>query len=179
MAIVAWNDKIKEWTQGKLGSAGGTSFSVKPVARSSFRVGNLLPTSFKAGAASSSVSGLDGKLNKLNVVKVTSNKPTTVKACGVGQKLVNGKCVGVSVSKTVSAVKKTCPTGYMLVNGVCTRTVTKIAPKAVAVKSASSSKKSSSSRGKYVYSSGTGTVVSGSAKEVAKYGGSKGTFAKR
>ena len=184
MAIKAWNGTIESWLGRSLNSGGNSSFKIGGVNSGSFGVGSIPTSSFKTGA-------------KLKTNKATGG--VISQPCGAGQVMVGGKCVGVNTKKFTLTTKKAsgsiitksnqgivrCPTGYSLVNGVCRKgSSIKVTTKTVVnsnagKKSSSGSKKSSNSSGKYVYSSGTGTRITGTAKEVSKYGGQKGTFAKK
>ena len=175
MAIKAWNPTIKDWIGSPIGSGKKSSFKVGQVNGSSFGIGGTSKSSFKSGVKTNKATG--------------GGKIVSGATCDVGQKLVNGKCVGVNVKASTAALRKvtpaplktTCPTGYSMVNGLCRkRTVTQTSKMVLKSANSGGSKKSSDSGGgQFVYSSGTGTRITGTAKMVSKYGGQKGSFAKK
>lgn len=188
MSVKAWNPTVKAWIGDPVGSAGNvTSFSVGSRTKSSFGVKGTPNSSFKTGLKTSS--------NKATGGGKTVNSGVV---CGVGQVAVAGKCVGVNVKTGTStlrtakpaSLKATCPNGYSLVNGACQKRAVTVSFKTAVQKTSgsksssgggkkTSSSKSSSGGGQFVYSSGTGTRITGTAKEVSKYGGQKGSFAKK
>ena len=178
MSIKAWNPTVKAWIGDPIGNVGNVnSFSVGSRTKSSFGVKGTPNSSFKTSLKTSS--------NKATGGGKTMNSGVV---CGVGQVAVAGKCVGVNVKTGTSALrtvkpaslKANCPHGYSLVNGACQKRAVTVSTKTVTKKTSDgSSKKSSSSSGNFVYSSGTGTRITGSAKMVSAYGGQKGSFAKK